>query len=209
MADGPTSGTPRTEADLLANSFQDGQANNSITAQDMRDLVVSIPQWIENGGGWEFVYDTTTSLGPLVDETPTIVPISPNVGETLQFPAGFQIWDSANNKILPPSLNSFGIVRLSFTGVYASGGTAPHIDVWLDVGATPLSLANVIYKESAVFAKGAAEAQYFNFIVPLFAGADFLANGGTFVVQAHGSSVITLNNFSLTSARMFNPTPTA
>lgn len=33
--------TIRTEADLLANSFQDGQANNSISAQDMRDLIVS------------------------------------------------------------------------------------------------------------------------------------------------------------------------
>jgi len=41
MADGPTSGTARTEADLLTNFFQDGQANNSITAQDMRDLVAS------------------------------------------------------------------------------------------------------------------------------------------------------------------------
>ena len=41
MADGPTSGTPRTEADLLTNFFQDGQANNSITSQDLRDLIVS------------------------------------------------------------------------------------------------------------------------------------------------------------------------
>lgn len=31
----------RTEADLLATSFQDGQANNSISAQDMRDFIVS------------------------------------------------------------------------------------------------------------------------------------------------------------------------
>lgn len=34
--------TSRTEADLLANLFQDGQANNAITSQDMRDLIVSM-----------------------------------------------------------------------------------------------------------------------------------------------------------------------
>lgn len=34
--------TIRTEADLLANLFQDGQADGSITAQDMRDLIVSM-----------------------------------------------------------------------------------------------------------------------------------------------------------------------
>lgn len=33
----------RTEADLLTTLFQDGQANNSITAQDVRDFIVSVP----------------------------------------------------------------------------------------------------------------------------------------------------------------------
>lgn len=36
-------GIPRTELDLLTTFFQDGQANNSITAQDMRDFVKSVP----------------------------------------------------------------------------------------------------------------------------------------------------------------------
>lgn len=34
--------TIRTESDLLTNLFQNGQAANSITAQDMRDLIVSM-----------------------------------------------------------------------------------------------------------------------------------------------------------------------
>lgn len=34
--------TVRTTTDLLTNLFQDGQAANSITAQDMRDLIVSM-----------------------------------------------------------------------------------------------------------------------------------------------------------------------
>lgn len=33
----------RIQGDLLTNSFQDGQANNSISAQDLRDLVLSVP----------------------------------------------------------------------------------------------------------------------------------------------------------------------
>lgn len=34
--------TSRTKADLLTNLFQDGQADGSITAQDMRDLIISL-----------------------------------------------------------------------------------------------------------------------------------------------------------------------
>lgn len=34
--------TVRTQSDLLANLFQDGQAAGSITAQDVRDLIVSL-----------------------------------------------------------------------------------------------------------------------------------------------------------------------
>lgn len=34
--------TSRTQSDLLTNLFQDGQADGSITAQDMRDLIVSL-----------------------------------------------------------------------------------------------------------------------------------------------------------------------
>ena len=195
----------RTQDDLRNNIFPDNQAPGSITAQDMRDFVASIPQWMQDTAGWEFVFDTTTTLGPLADETPTIVSISPNVSETLKYPDAFQIWDSANNKILPPSLNSFGIIRLSFTGIY-TGGQPPHLDLWLDVGATPLSLANIIYQDSPAFSKAASDPQYFNFVIPLFAGQDFVDNGGTFVVQAHGSSTVSLSNFSLTSARVFNPT---
>lgn len=36
--------TPRTSTDLLTNLFQDGQAAGSITAQDLRDFIVSVKQ---------------------------------------------------------------------------------------------------------------------------------------------------------------------
>jgi len=40
--------TIRTESDLLTNLFQNGQAANSITAQDMRDLIVSMRPGFSN-----------------------------------------------------------------------------------------------------------------------------------------------------------------
>ena len=61
MADGPTSGTPRTEADLLTNFFQAGQANNAITSQDMRDLIASV-RYLQPLG-WEFRFDSGNTIG--------------------------------------------------------------------------------------------------------------------------------------------------
>ena len=53
--------TVRTRSDLLTALFQDGQSANSITAQDMRDLIVSL----SNRGGWADYNDSTTTGTPI------------------------------------------------------------------------------------------------------------------------------------------------
>lgn len=53
--------TIRTRADLLTNLFQDGQAAASITAQDMRDLIISLT----NRAGWADYNDLTTATTPI------------------------------------------------------------------------------------------------------------------------------------------------
>lgn len=199
MADGPTSGTPRTEADLLTNFFQEGQANNSITSQDMRDLITSA-RFLQPLG-WEFRFDsqyttsnrlTLNSTGPVRQKmTFTAFP-----GEDLRYPSTFpEIWNDAGQKIdISTFLNGFGIIRLSLCGEY-TGGTIPHLEIDIDVGDDPLAPAgtgtatNIIYTDTQTFAKAAGDIQAFNFIVPLFGGNDFVKNGGQVLIAAHNADV--------------------
>lgn len=63
--------TQRTYVELLTQLFQDGQANGSITAQDIRDLIVSV-----GAGNQEFntaVYDEFITAGVAI-ETATSAP---------------------------------------------------------------------------------------------------------------------------------------
>ena len=53
--------TSRTQSDLLTSLFPDGQAANSITAQDMRDLIVSLSM----RGGYADYNDLATATTPL------------------------------------------------------------------------------------------------------------------------------------------------
>ena len=192
--------TSKSKVQLQDTVFQDSQLPGSITASDMRDFVESVPAWMLAAGGWEFVYDTTTTFTATAD-TNLVLPLVPDVTQTARYPSNFQTWDSANNKILPPNLNDAGMIRLSFQAEY-TGGQVPHIDVHLDVGTVPLNLAASIYDGSQVFAKGADTPQWFNFIVPLFAGQSFIDNGGTFIVHSHGANS-TITNIALSSFRIF------
>ncbi len=195
--------TAKSKDSLQQTVFQDSQLPGSITASDMRDFVESVPAWMLAGGGWEFVYDTTTTFAATAD-TNLVLPLVPDVTQTARFPSTFQIWDSVNNKVLPPNLNDAGILRLSFQAEYT--GSQPHIDIHLDVGTVPLNLAATIYDGSQVFAKGASTPQWFNFMIPLFAGQTFVDNGGTFIVHSHGGNS-TISNIALTSFRIFASSP--
>lgn len=55
--------TIKTQSELLTNVFQDGQAPGSITAQDMRDLVVSMTH--RNYHGFFDYNDATTAGAPI------------------------------------------------------------------------------------------------------------------------------------------------
>ena len=197
--------TAKSKDSLQQTVFQDSQLPGSITASDMRDFVESVPAWMLAGGGWEFVYDTTSTLNINAD-TDTILTLDPDPAQTIRFPATFpDIWDDVNNKLIPPNLNDAGIVRLSFRGQY-TGGTVPHIDIHLDVGTVPLNLAAVIYDSSQPFSKSQSDPQWFNFIIPLFAGQTFVDNGGTFIVHSHGAAC-TIDNVALSSFRIFAANP--
>jgi len=211
-------GDPKTKADLLTNYFQDGQANNSITASDMRDSIESTSNWIRNSGGWEFLFDVDypNNATPLTapNGVPTKITITSNPGEELRYPPGFPgAWDDDNNKLKPALLNGFGIIRLSMVGQY-SGGTAPHFELQLDVGSDPIAPAgtgtasNIIFTETHVFAKSQNDSQHFNSVMPLFVGSDFSTNGGHFIITATAADV-RLFQITMTAARIFAPDPSA
>lgn len=192
--------TIRTEADLKNNIFPDNQAVGSITAQDMRDLVAST-RYLQPLG-WQFRFDSQYHTGnrQTLDSGLPVVPakitFTDNVGEDLRYPSNFpEVWDSTNQKlVIPTFLNGFGIVRLSLFAEY-SGGTTPHIEVQIDVGSDPIAPAgggtasNIIYTDTQTFARASGDPQSFNWIIPLFGGGDFVANGAHFIISAHAADV--------------------
>lgn len=195
--------TTRTEDDLLENIFQDGQPNDSITAGDMRDLVVSTKYL--NGHGWDFHLDGEYTIGSprtILAGVRTHITIDGAFEDTghpvITHPGHF--WDVTLNKIIPPAINDFGLVRVAFTGLSVSSQTN-RFEVELDVGGT----AGIIFRETGVFAKGAGVAQSFNFTMPLFAGADFLANGG--IIYVTPLSEVELWEHAITSVRIYMARP--
>ena len=208
-------GTPRTSTDLLTNFFQDGQANNSITAQDMRDAVSSIPHISVQG--WQFFFDVDAvdigSAKNITENIRTQVEIAPFVSEDLLYPPGSPLaWNSVLdedssgivNRINPQILNGFGLIRLSFACWQDSISTT--FDLEFDVSAAGTD--NTIYTSTEVFAKGTGSAnlQHFNFVIPVFLGSDFSINGGRFYITPNGGD-INCFQITLTLTQTFAPNP--
>ncbi|MHC4312614.1 MAG: hypothetical protein ACYSW3_09150 [Planctomycetota bacterium] len=191
--------TVRTEAQLQA-IFADLQAAGSITPQDVRDFIVS-SRYLANQG-WEFVLDSTYTSGSpraIAAGIRTQVTID-GLLETSAHPAGSTFWNTSTNKLIPDGLNNFGIVRLH-CAAQSTAASVNRFEVELDVGGA----ASVIYQETAVFAKGAGSEQNFNFMLPLFSGADFQANGGTFYITPLADA--TFHTFALTSVKIYGAAP--
>lgn len=197
--------TIRTEADLTNNIFPDNQAAGSITAQDMRDLTVSASYL--TAVGWDFHFDSQYTLASKraiaagVRTKVTIDGLTENVGHPIETGGGHQhFWDNATSKVIPPVENAFGIVRLAFTA-WSDSGATNQFELELDTGgAFP-----IIYQQTGVFAKGSGNAQNFNFIIPLFAGPDFVANGGEFYITPQSDA--SFWEFAITAAAMYIPRP--
>ena len=191
--------TVRTESELQT-IFADGQAEGAITPQDVRDLVVS-SRYLANQG-WEFVFDGTYTSGSprtILASARTQVTIDGSA-ELVAHPAGVSFWNTTTNKLIPNGLNNFGMVRLACTA-QSTAASVNRFEVELDTaGAFP-----IIYQQTAVFAKGAGNPQNFNFVIPLFAGADFQANGGTFYITPLADA--TFWEFAITSVQIYGAAP--
>ena len=205
--------TVLTEAELLT-LFRDGQGNQQLSAQDMRDYIVSAKYL--NGMGWEFHLDGQYTVGspraltagvggPLNDGRHQITIDGafgdfghPSVGHT-----NGHFWSTATNQVNATALNHFAIGRVSFTA-YSDSDTTNKFEFEIDVTAGSFP---VIFQETGVFAKGAgvANEQTFNFTIPLFVGPEFLANGAKGFITPESDA--TFHTFAITIARVYIARP--
>ena len=189
--------TVRTVDELLT-IFEDAQAAGSITAQDVRDFIVS-SQFL-NSQGWEFHLDgeyTPASPRTILADARTKVTIDAAIadfGHPNLIHADGHFWNTSSNKVIPDALNSFGIGRFAVTAQSVNASTS-RFEFEVDVGAGSFP---IIYQDTVVLAKGAGVDQNFNFIVPLFVGPEFLANGAELYItpdadmefHTHGLTIV-------------------
>ena len=209
------SDTIRTEAELLA-IFEDAQPAGSITAQDVRDFIVT-SKFLQTHG-WQFYLDSR--FGPFTG-SPSITTITggdrhhltiDGVGETLGHPTvGVPaFWDIVDNKIVPNGLNNFGLVRIAFTASSVGAG-ANRIEVELDTSGLPSGVGSpgidIIYQQTAELVKGAGVEQHFNFVIPLFSGPTFQANGGVIYITPLNDVDVWLK--ALTAIQLYGAHPLA
>jgi hypothetical protein len=168
--------TVRTVDELLT-IFEDAQAAGSITAQDVRDFIVS-SQFL-NSQGWEFHLDglyTPASPRTILAGVRTKVTIDAALGDFGHpnlIHADGHFWNTSSNKVIPDALNSFGLGRFAVVAQSVSA-SVNRFEFEVDVGAGTFP---VIFQDTAVLAKGAGVDQNFNISIPLFVGPEFLANG--------------------------------
>lgn len=196
--------TVRTEAELQA-IFADGQAAGAITPQDMRDFSVS-SRYLANQG-WDFHLDgtyTESSRRTILAAARTQVTIDGTAGDfghPEDMHNGSHFWNISTNKLVPNGLNNFGMIRLAVTAESTNAQTN-RFELELDIGGGSFP---IIYQQTAIFAKGAGVSQSFNFIIPLFSGTDFQANGGTFFITPLADA--TFWTFGLTAVQIYGAAP--
>lgn len=196
--------TIRTNADLLNNIFRNNQPAGSISAQDVRDLIVSTP--FLQPLRWTFLFDgqyTSIATRSILAGVRTQITID-GVRENSIFPPGPAVWNTTTNKLDPQLEDGFGIIRMALTA-FSTSTNNNVFDFEMDVSADGTS--NTIFAETSVFAKGfgAANVQFFNYNIPAFIGPEFSVNGARFFITPLAD--IDAYDFAVTAARIFAPNP--
>lgn len=190
--------TMRTQAELLT-IFADGQNAGDITEQDLRDLIISIPEI--QGHLWEFNLDGEYTLA-----AKRAIAAGVRTKLTIDGVLDYQtsnvakvVWNKTTQKFEPLIAGDFYQMRLALTG-WSDVASVNQFDIEFDVGGT----AGVIGKETGVFAKGAAGIQNFNFSTGFFAGGDFVTNGGEIYITPVSDA--SFWEAAVTISRVYTPT---
>ena len=165
----------RTDAQVIKNEVTTG-ANTALRVGTFMDEFLESLDTIR-GGLWEFTLDGTYtgSTQPLTIAAGVKTKITIDGGAQRLKSPNFvgDLWNTSTNKFTPLVENDFYSMRLAISG-WSDIAAVNRFDVEFDVAGT----SGVIGRETGVFAKGAGNAQSFNFVAGFFAGGDFLANGG-------------------------------
>jgi hypothetical protein len=172
---------------LEAIAIRDEVIKDANTATRVGTFMNNFVESVTTIGGhlWEFTLD-----GSFFENTPLDIAAgvrtqltNDGIGAILKSEGNTEtLWDTTTNKITPIAETDFYTIRVAITG---QSVTAPvnRFDVELDTisGTFP-----IIARETFLFSKGAGGQQSFNFTIGLFAGPDFVANGGTiFITPEH------------------------
>jgi len=180
--------TIRTETALLSNLFQDGQANFSITAQDMRDLIVSLRA--NQYQAWAFYVDgTRTTQGTAQSFTADtraklLCDGSSGLTTTTEIQRMTGIWDTTNSLIKPTLSHGYDL-RVSFKAQTATGGASNYFVLDLDIGAGGIGTGPRILEDTRPLIKQQGVAHSYVFSWPMFALAPFPTNGGALYLESN------------------------
>jgi len=137
--------------------------------------------------GWARYADTQYTEGsPFSVADGATVALPNNAGETIksQLPTGVtDFYDSVTGKII--AVNELD--KFTFTYRFKAKNSAAansYIAFGVDIGGT----FGVIFPDSRLFIKGANTEQVFNFVMPGYTGATFLANGGLPTITSVGGT---------------------
>lgn len=152
-----------------------------------------ILQALQSGGstdfnmGWARYADTQyTEASPFSVASGATVSLPNNAGETItsQLPTGVtSFYDSVTGKITPDTELDKMVFTYRFKAKTSSASNA-SLSFGIDIGGT----FGIIFPDSRLFIKGANIEQPFNFVMPGYTGATFLANGGTPKITSIGGT---------------------
>ena len=145
--------------------------------------------------GWGSYSDSRTTVGtPSQSITTgagnrtTLINNSASIVAKLPSDATEAFWNLTTNKIVAISEFDIYYIRVTFTAENY-GGANPYIDIDLDIGGAQ----GIIYAVTIPLVKGGA-AQKVGIVIPVFAGATFLANDGTINLTFIGTGAVDIYN---------------
>lgn len=179
------SDTIRTETQLLA-LFADAQPAGSITAQDVRDLIISLT--VNQGHGWTMHHDgeyhptnkrvitAGTKSQVTIDNLGTFTDIT-NIEEDFS-----PLWNPVTNLLEPTDPNGAHDFRFSFASDTSSNNNFIEFDI--DIGGG----VGTFYQETRSYVKGTGIENRFTFTFPAFVSQTFVDNKGTFSITPNGTA---------------------
>lgn len=184
--------TVRDESAILA-LFADN-ITEDISAQDLRDFVVSVRNLVRTG--WANYQDSTYTAGSplaLSSNTRTLVTNDAANPATTEVHLPYDTkntgngswWDAVTNKFLPTNNGDAYDLRFNMKA-QTTATQGAYLLLELDIGGT----IGDVYGHTFSFARGANTTHYFDVSIPIFTGSTFIANGGAFYVTANNPSTI-------------------